>query len=219
LETLTELGGGLPVAGRAPVIEVVDLATLRRQAGAAALGAVHRSDTHAVILVTRGRGWHGVDFETQPCSPGTLVRVRPGQAQQFQVPSRLGGVQIRFAADVPAPTGPETLGRLPDVRGGPVGSRLTSVEQTEVGGIVDSPAAEHAQTGAAHHAEILAHLLLATTDEPLAALGDRLGFGDAAGLGRFFARHAGVAPSVFRRRYRDDSGGGRRVQRVRGGAG
>jgi AraC-like DNA-binding protein len=174
------------------------------------------------------------------------------------------------------------------------------VEQAEIGGIVDSLAAEYEQGGAVHHPEILAHLLLAlllrvdrltdsvdgaaavptadselfarfedelersfattrraadyavllgcsvrtltracqdsvgrqvrdvidarvvleakrllaTSDEPLAALGHRLGFSDAAGLGRFFTRHVGSAPGVFRRRYRGDGGGGRRSQRA-----
>ena len=300
LETLTEIGGGLSTAGSALAVEVVELSALRRRAGAAALAAAHRAEAHAVILVTRGRGWHGLDFTAHPCSAGTLVRVRPEQVQQFQVPSRLGGIQVRFTADVPAQTGSGTLERLLHARDAPVSSRLTSVEQAEIGGIVDSLAAEYEQGGAAHRPEILAHLLLAlllrvdrltesadgaavaptaeaelfarfedelersfattrraadyaallgssvrtltracqgsvgrpvrdvidarvvleakrllaTSDEPLAELGHRLGFSEAAGLGRFFTRHVGTSPGVFRRRYRGDGGGGRRSQRA-----
>jgi len=299
-QTLTRIGGGLPFGRCDLAVEVLDLVALRRRSGAAALAAVHRVDEHSLVLVSRGRGWHGVDFENHPCSAGTLVRVRPGQVQQFQVPSRLGGLQIRFTAEVPADAGSEPLGRLLDARGGPVSSRLSSADQAEVGGIADSLAAEYARPGAAHRPEILAHLLLAlllrvdrlggaadgaaaprtadaelfarfedelersfrttrraadyalllgcsvrtltracqgaagrpvrdviearvalearrllaTTDEPLAQLAHRLGFGDAAALGRFFSRHVGVAPGVFRRRCRGDGGGARRSQRA-----
>ncbi len=280
---LTRIGGGLWAAGCDLAVEVVDLAALRRGPGASAFSAVHRADVHSFILINRGRGWHGVDFENHPCSAGTLVRVRPGQAQQFQLPSRLSGLQIRFTAEIPAGAGSEPIGRLLDARGGPAVRRLSPVDQVEVGGIADSLASEYAQPGATHRPELLAHLLLAlllrvdrlsgtavpdtadaalfarfeeelersfnttrraadyasllgcsvriltracqsatgrpvrevidarvlleakrllaTTDEPLAALGHRLGFADAAALGRFFTRHEGAAPSAFRRRF------------------
>ena len=287
-EGLTQLGRGPSAGLGALAVHVVDLAALRRRSGSAALAAPHRGDAHALLLVTRGRGWHAVDFETQPCSAGTLLRVRPGQVQQFQVPGRLGGIQVRYTAELApqAESEPESgpLGRLLDWHGGPVSLRLGSVDQAEIGGIVDSLAAEYAQPGEPHREELLGHLLLAlllrvdrltagrsvptadaelfarfeaelersfaatrraadyagllgcnvrtltracqgavgtpvrdvidarvvleakrllaTTDEPLAALGHRLGFSDAAGLGRFFTRHAEVSASAFRRRYR-----------------
>src|SRR6266702_2225978 len=99
LDPLTELGGTWSQDRCSLAVEVVDLATLRRRAGAAALTAPHRCDAHTFILVTRGRGRHGVDFANHPCPAGTLVWVRPGQVQQFQIPSRLAGLRIRFRAD------------------------------------------------------------------------------------------------------------------------
>jgi AraC-like DNA-binding protein len=39
-----------------------------------------RPPFHALLLATRGHGTVEVDFEPQPCRPGTLLWVRPGQA-------------------------------------------------------------------------------------------------------------------------------------------
>lgn len=44
--------------------------------------------------------------------------------------------------------------------------------------------------------------LLRFSDEPVAALGYRLGFGDPAYFSRFFGRRAGMSPSAFRERFR-----------------
>jgi AraC-like DNA-binding protein len=271
-----------PQAARgALAVQVADLSVLRRGAGAAA----HRADAHALTLVTRGRGWHVVDFETRPCPAGTLLWVRPGQVQQYQSPGRLGGVQVRFALGPPWDGG--ELARVAESARGFTVRRLGSVEQAEIGGLLDGLAAEYGRLDAPHTREILAHLLLAlllrldrlafppdaaaesdpdaalyarfqdelersvtrtrrasdyaallgcsvrdltkacqgaaglpvrdviddrlvleakrllaTTDEPLADLGRRLGLSGAIGLGRIFTPRAGVGPAAFRRRYR-----------------
>ncbi|MEU5277938.1 AraC family transcriptional regulator [Streptomyces asoensis] len=47
-----------------------------------------------------------------------------------------------------------------------------------------------------------ARRLLAHTDEPVAAIGRRLGFPEPTNFGKFFTRHAGVTPGDFRRSHR-----------------
>ena len=53
--------------------------------GTCALGEVQpaapwRPTFHALLLATAGHGTVEVDFEAQPCRPGTLLWIRPGQA-------------------------------------------------------------------------------------------------------------------------------------------
>ena len=42
-----------------------------------------RSGFHQLVLCTSGHGSHDVDFDCVPCSPGTLIRIHPGQVQRF----------------------------------------------------------------------------------------------------------------------------------------
>jgi len=167
---LTEIGSGaLPDGpdgpsgpdnpdGLALAVHVTELAALRRRIGAGTLAAPHRADSHVIILINRGRGRHTVDFETLPCSAGTLLWVRQGQVQQFQSPSRLAGTQIRFTAT--GHIGAGFPARLLDSRVA-VSRRLTSSDHAEIGALVESLAAEYARADETHHRELLAHLLLA----------------------------------------------------------
>ena len=45
--------------------------------------AIERSHAHIVVIPATGEGWHLVDFERYPLSPGRVVHVQPGQVQQF----------------------------------------------------------------------------------------------------------------------------------------
>lgn len=161
-EPLTELGPGAPSPGYALAVHVADLAAQRRRAGSRPLAVPQRVDTHVLTLITRGRGRHVLDFEPYPCAAGTLLWVRPGQVQQFQAPSRLGGVQVRFTATVPASGAAESLSRLVNAATGVQVRRLAATDQAQIGGSAESLAAEYAQADdTAHHRLLLSHLLLA----------------------------------------------------------
>ncbi|MER5493458.1 AraC family transcriptional regulator [Streptomyces sp. NPDC002490] len=99
-----------------PGIEVTDLATLRQRVAGRVLQQVHRTDFHALTLITGGKGRHTVDFVTHPLRPGTLLWVRPGQVQRFHPGGRPDGPHLIFTTDFPpAPNGPSHL------RGAPFG--------------------------------------------------------------------------------------------------
>ncbi|MFC8849213.1 MULTISPECIES: helix-turn-helix transcriptional regulator [unclassified Micromonospora] len=54
-------------------------------------------DADLVVLVTGGHGTAELDFRPLPCRPGTLLRVRPGQALRCEG-TRLGAVVVRWSA-------------------------------------------------------------------------------------------------------------------------
>ena len=81
--------------------EITDLAALRRRMSDGSLERVHRADFHTLTLVTEGSGEHTVDFVTYPCSPGTLLWIRPGQMQRFGPPGGMNGTHTLFTPAFP----------------------------------------------------------------------------------------------------------------------
>lgn len=68
-------------------IEPMRLSELRARVPSPRLAQPERIDFYLLMLVTKGTGRHVVDFEEGPLAPGSLVFVRPGQVQQWRLPS------------------------------------------------------------------------------------------------------------------------------------
>lgn len=64
-------------------LEVFPVSELRRRVAKDPLRLAHRIDFHMLICVTRGQCTHTIDFTAIPCRPGSLLTLRPAQAQQF----------------------------------------------------------------------------------------------------------------------------------------
>lgn len=64
-------------------LEVFPVSELRRRVAKDHLRLAHRIEFHMLICVTRGECTHTIDFTPIPCQPGSLLTLRPVQAQQF----------------------------------------------------------------------------------------------------------------------------------------
>jgi AraC-like DNA-binding protein len=84
-------------------VEVMTLAELRRRVPRRHLLHSSRPQFHTLMLVTAGRTPHYVDFVAHDCRAGSVLHVRPGQAQQLVLHSRAKGVLVLFAPEfIPA---------------------------------------------------------------------------------------------------------------------
>jgi AraC-like DNA-binding protein len=93
----------------------VSTCTLPETVLAAPAAAPHRLSHHLLALSTAGHGTAEVDFVTQPCRPGTLLWVRPGQALRFSGP--MDAVLVAFQDGL---LRPDDLAGVPvDDAGGP----------------------------------------------------------------------------------------------------
>lgn len=82
-------------------LEVLRLSDLRRRAPPEHFQCPQRPAFHVLLLFGAGEGWHSLDFETLACAPGTIVHVRPGQVQQFDMRDDLDATVILFRPDFP----------------------------------------------------------------------------------------------------------------------
>lgn len=64
-------------------IEICKLSVLRRRVQGRGLSTAHRHTAHMLLCVTRGSCRQIVDFETEPCSAGTFLALRPGQVHDL----------------------------------------------------------------------------------------------------------------------------------------
>lgn len=64
-------------------LEVFPVLELRQRLAKDRLRLAHRIEFHMLICVTQGECTHTIDFEPIQCRPGTLLTLRPEQAQQF----------------------------------------------------------------------------------------------------------------------------------------
>lgn len=64
-------------------LEIVDRAELLRRIKGRELSSRQRASFHQLVVCTGGSGTHEVDYESIELSPGTLLRIHPGQVQQF----------------------------------------------------------------------------------------------------------------------------------------
>lgn len=87
-------------------IEVLTFDALRRRMKRAVARTASRPDFHQLLLVRGGEATMMVDFVPQPCAPGTLLHLRPGQLQRFPADAQgrlaeLDAVLVLFTAAFP----------------------------------------------------------------------------------------------------------------------
>jgi len=70
-------------AHRALPVEVVERSSLLARKSAQDLALRQRVGFNLLMVCTAGQGMHSVDFEAVELSPGTCLRIHPGQVQQF----------------------------------------------------------------------------------------------------------------------------------------
>ncbi|MFJ6726424.1 helix-turn-helix domain-containing protein [Streptomyces sp. NPDC091281] len=89
-----------------PNFEMMDLDDVHGRGRDGALERFHRTDFHAITLISEGAGEHTADFVTHPCRPGTLLWLRPGQVQRFGTPGTMRGPHLIFTSAFPVPVSP-----------------------------------------------------------------------------------------------------------------
>lgn len=83
---------GLPV-------EILDRAELLQRIKGRELASRQQASFHQLIVCTGGSGAHQVDYETIEMSPGTLLRIYPGQVQQFVTTPRFDAHMMVWPVD------------------------------------------------------------------------------------------------------------------------
>jgi AraC-like DNA-binding protein len=84
-------------------IEVLTLGDLRQRVSARRLTVPERVEFFMLLLISRGRGNHVIDFSITRLQLGALVFVRPGQVQQWQPRDGLEGTLILVDPAVMSP--------------------------------------------------------------------------------------------------------------------
>ncbi len=91
-----------PAKGRDVAVEVIEMSVLEeRRRRVVDDGVPERLTFEYLLLVWGGSGCHVVDFQEIDLRPGRVVRVRPGQVQQWNAATTLDAVAI-IARDVSA---------------------------------------------------------------------------------------------------------------------
>jgi AraC-like DNA-binding protein len=80
-------------------VEVIRLETLLRRRIEHVLTRPQRLDFHVMMLFTAGAGRHHVDFRVVPYDDRTLLMLRPGQIQRFEMDPGATGFLLVFTAD------------------------------------------------------------------------------------------------------------------------
>ena len=92
-------------------LEPISLAELRsRDAGRGMVGRIERAQFFMLLVIREGRGKHLIDFRALPLRPGTVVVVRPGEIQQWQLAPGLEGDAVLVDPAVLQPSGPRAAG-------------------------------------------------------------------------------------------------------------
>ncbi len=66
-------------------LEILSASELRQRVHKEFFRSAHRIEFHLLVCVTRGSCAHVVDFKPVECKPGSLLILRPGQTQQFDM--------------------------------------------------------------------------------------------------------------------------------------
>ncbi len=77
-------------------IDAFSLASLRARVSDDRLVYAQRPEFHLLILCLAGRGTHYIDFERYDWTPGTVLHVRPGQVQRFDLRAEMEALLILF---------------------------------------------------------------------------------------------------------------------------
>lgn len=95
-------------------VEVFPVAELRRRVATDHLRLAHRIEFHMLICVTRGECTHTIDFTPIRCRPGSLLTLRPAQAQQFDNSPDWDGWLVIFCPEFLLPL--QTTAALADLQ-------------------------------------------------------------------------------------------------------
>lgn len=95
-------------------LEVFSIEELRRRVDSAKLRAPQRIEFYQLICVSEGTCMHTVDFKPVRCEPGTLLMLRPAQAQQFGPETDWNGWIVIFRPEFLLPL--KTDGVLSDMK-------------------------------------------------------------------------------------------------------
>lgn len=78
-------------------IEIVDLKKIMTDAEKAF--KAHRLNFYQILVITKGRGFHEVDFQKIAYSENTVIPVAMGQVQRYELNSKLEGYALLFTPD------------------------------------------------------------------------------------------------------------------------
>lgn len=95
-------------------LEVFSVAALRQRVDIAHFRAAHRIEFYLLICVTSGTCTHTVDFRPVRCGAGTLLTLRPAQAQQFDAESDWDGWLVIFRPEFLLPL--QSVGNVSDMK-------------------------------------------------------------------------------------------------------
>lgn len=172
-------------------VEVMTLAQLREVAPPGYLQSPQRPAFHLLILGTRGRAHHTVDFRRHTVEPGRVVWIRPGQVQRFDTRNSAQGDLVLFRPDFLIPgTRAEALAadRFGPVSYGPVAPHEPPLQAAQHALRDACAALSGAGAGGPLRTETLRHLLSVLILR-LAIMADSetdLSAGPAAGIHRSF---------------------------------
>ena len=99
----------MPAGPNALNLEVMTMTELRRRVSTAHLCRPQRIEFHLLMVVTRGRCTHWVDFVANECRARSWIIVRPGQVQRFDPATHWDGWIVLFQPQFLLPRGSSTL--------------------------------------------------------------------------------------------------------------
>jgi AraC-like DNA-binding protein len=85
-------------------VETITIGELRRKADPSLLLGPQRVDFHHLLLVLRGSATHTVDFVAHELRPGSVLLVRPGQVQQWDLRPAFDGQLALISSEALAPS-------------------------------------------------------------------------------------------------------------------
>jgi AraC-like DNA-binding protein len=162
IEPVAFLNPRFPTLG----IEAMTLQALRERVPQRHLRHSSRPQFHQLILVTRGRTPHDIDFVRHDLRAGCVLHARPGQVQQLVLQSPAKGVVLLFAPEfVPE----QSAGRAPPEAVPPLDAAVpgglivpAAAERMPLARAFEAILAEYRRTdGSPLSAGVLRHLLLA----------------------------------------------------------
>jgi AraC-like DNA-binding protein len=95
-------------------VEVFSVAELKRRVDIAHFRAAHRIEFYLLICITHGQCIHTVDFKPIDCKAGTVLMLRPAQAQQFDAESDWDGWLVIFRPEFLLPS--QLAGNIADIK-------------------------------------------------------------------------------------------------------
>ena len=101
-------------------VEVFDTEELLARIPQSHRGRRHRTDFHLLLICIDGSGTHVVDFVEYPLTPGTAIRIRPGQTYEYVDLSQLSVFTVIWRAEHHV----DQKGRPPWFPGGPDPTRF-----------------------------------------------------------------------------------------------